>query len=213
MSASWHRQLSRCYSLCALKATKRHPPPEVLRQSIVPRRTRRRRQVTVMFSDLVGSTAPLRARASTRRRTARGRITLLRSVWLEPVRRFDGFVAKLVYFGYPQAHEDDAERAVPSGAGTGLDRKCAERPVRAGRVVWRSISAAPFCVDPWRWCPCPDLHPSTLFARLCPVVEWVVWVVWVVWTIKPASIEMAKARKKLRASFLSAVAIDWLPPE
>jgi class 3 adenylate cyclase len=39
----------------------------------------------------------------------------------EAVRRFDGFVAKymgdgvLVYFGYPQAHEDDAERAVRAG--------------------------------------------------------------------------------------------------
>jgi class 3 adenylate cyclase len=37
------------------------------------------------------------------------------------VRRFDGFIAKylgdgvLVYFGYPQAHEDDAERAVRAG--------------------------------------------------------------------------------------------------
>ena len=40
---------------------------------------------------------------------------------LETVRRFDGFVAKymgdgvLTYFGYPQAHEDDAERAVRAG--------------------------------------------------------------------------------------------------
>jgi class 3 adenylate cyclase len=39
----------------------------------------------------------------------------------ETVDRFDGFVAKymgdgvLVYFGYPQAHEDDAERAVRAG--------------------------------------------------------------------------------------------------
>src|SRR6202166_2954259 len=39
----------------------------------------------------------------------------------ETVRRFGGFVAKymgdgvLVYFGYPQAHEDDAERAVRAG--------------------------------------------------------------------------------------------------
>src|SRR5262249_54407420 len=39
----------------------------------------------------------------------------------ETVARFDGFVAKymgdgvLVYFGYPQAHEDDAERAVRAG--------------------------------------------------------------------------------------------------
>jgi class 3 adenylate cyclase len=39
----------------------------------------------------------------------------------DTVRRFDGFVAKymgdgvLIYFGYPRAHEDDAERAVRAG--------------------------------------------------------------------------------------------------
>ena len=43
----------------------------------------------------------------------------------EPVQRFGGFVAKymgdgvLMYFGYPQAHEDDAERAVRAAAGVG----------------------------------------------------------------------------------------------
>jgi class 3 adenylate cyclase len=69
-----------------------------------------RRQVTVMFSDLVGSTA-LSARIDPED---------LREV-AETVQRFGGFVAKymgdgvLIYFGYPQAHEDDAERAVRSG--------------------------------------------------------------------------------------------------
>ena len=77
-----------------------------------------RRQVTVMFSDLVGSTA-----LSTRMdpEDLREVISTYQKCVAETVRRFGGFVAKymgdgvLVYFGYPQAHEDDAERAVRAG--------------------------------------------------------------------------------------------------
>jgi class 3 adenylate cyclase/predicted ATPase len=74
-----------------------------------------RRQVTVMFSDLVGSTA-LSARMDPE--DLREIISTYQKCVAETVRRFGGFVAKymgdgvLVYFGYPQAHEDDAERAV-----------------------------------------------------------------------------------------------------
>ena len=77
-----------------------------------------RRQVTVMFSDLVGSTA-LSARMDPE--DLREVISAYQKCVAETVRRFDGFVAKymgdgvLVYFGYPQAHEDDAERAVRAG--------------------------------------------------------------------------------------------------
>jgi class 3 adenylate cyclase len=77
-----------------------------------------RRQVTVMFSDLVGSTA-LAARMDPE--DLREVISAYQKCVAETVRRFDGFVAKylgdgvLVYFGYPQAHEDDAERAVRAG--------------------------------------------------------------------------------------------------
>jgi class 3 adenylate cyclase len=77
-----------------------------------------RRQVTVMFSDLVGSTA-LSARLDPE--DMREVITAYQGVVAETVGRFGGFVAKymgdgvLVYFGYPQAHEDDAERAVRAG--------------------------------------------------------------------------------------------------
>jgi class 3 adenylate cyclase len=73
-----------------------------------------RRQLTVMFCDLVGSTA----------RSSRLDPEDLREVIgayhgcvADTVARFAGFVAKymgdgvLVYFGYPRAHEDDAERA------------------------------------------------------------------------------------------------------
>src|SRR5499433_2994115 len=77
-----------------------------------------RRQVTVMFSDLVGSTA-LSARMDPE--DLREVISAYQKAVSEVVRRFDGFVAKylgdgvLVYFGYPRAHEDDAERAVRAG--------------------------------------------------------------------------------------------------
>src|ERR1700757_4067302 len=87
-----------------------------------------RRQVTVMFSDLVGSTA-LSARMDPE--DLREVMSAYQKCVAETVRRFDGFVAKylgdgvLVYFGYPQAHEDDAERAIRAGleliaAGPGL---------------------------------------------------------------------------------------------
>jgi class 3 adenylate cyclase len=83
-----------------------------------PQDTAERRQVTVMFSDLVGSTA-LSARMDPE--DLREVISAYQKCVVETVQRFGGFVAKymgdgvLVYFGYPQAHEDDAERAVRAG--------------------------------------------------------------------------------------------------
>ena len=80
-----------------------------------PKDTAERRQVTVMFSDLVGSTA-LSARMDPE--DLREVISAYQKSVAETVQRFGGFVAKymgdgvLIYFGYPQAHEDDAERAV-----------------------------------------------------------------------------------------------------
>jgi class 3 adenylate cyclase len=71
-----------------------------------------------MFADLVGSTA-LSARMDPE--DLREVISAYQKCVAETVRRFGGFVAKymgdgvLVYFGYPQAHEDDAERAVRAG--------------------------------------------------------------------------------------------------
>ena len=86
-----------------------------------PQDSAERRQVTVMFSDLVGSTA-----LSTRMdpEDLREVISAYQKCVTEIVRRFGGFVAKymgdgvLIYFGYPQAHEDDAERAVRAGLET-----------------------------------------------------------------------------------------------
>jgi class 3 adenylate cyclase/tetratricopeptide (TPR) repeat protein len=83
-----------------------------------PQDSAERRQVTVMFTDLVGSTA-LSARMDPE--DLRIVIGAYHKCVAETVARFDGFVAKymgdgvLIYFGYPAAHEDDAERAVRSG--------------------------------------------------------------------------------------------------
>src|SRR6516164_3977966 len=77
-----------------------------------------RRQLTVMFCDLVGST-PLSARVDPE--DLRGIIGAYHRCVTEIVESFGGFVARymgdgiLVYFGYPQAHEDDAERATRCG--------------------------------------------------------------------------------------------------
>src|SRR5262245_31993471 len=93
-------------------------PVSTTEATITPRDTAERRQVTVMFSDLVGSTA-LSARMDPE--DLRELISAYQKCVAEAVRRFGGFVARylgdgvLVYFGYPEAHEDDAERAVRAG--------------------------------------------------------------------------------------------------
>src|SRR5215471_4693375 len=77
-----------------------------------------RRQLTVMFCDLVGSTA---LASLLDPEDLREVIGAYHKCVADTISRFDGFVAKymgdgvLAYFGYPQAHEDDAERAVRAG--------------------------------------------------------------------------------------------------
>src|SRR6202011_2450356 len=77
-----------------------------------------RRQLTVMFCDLVGST-PLSVRFDPE--DLREVIGAYHRCVANTVTRYAGFVAKymgdgmLIYFGYPEAHEDDAERAVRAG--------------------------------------------------------------------------------------------------
>jgi len=94
-------------------ATSVLPKPEPLTQD-----SAKRRQVTVMFSDLVGSTA---LSAQMDPEDLREVMSAYRKCAADAVQRFGGFVAKflgdgvLIYFGYPQAHEDDAERAVRAG--------------------------------------------------------------------------------------------------
>jgi class 3 adenylate cyclase len=77
-----------------------------------------RRQLTVLFCDLVGSTELARSIDPEEYREVLG---TYHQVCADTVRRFEGSVAQylgdgvLAYFGYPQAHEDDAERAARTG--------------------------------------------------------------------------------------------------
>ena len=110
-------------AIAALRGGTSPPPSSDLRTpqgaaSASPEERAERRQATVMFADLVGSTA-LSARMDPE--DLREVISAYQKCVAETVQRFGGFVAKymgdgaLVYFGYPQAHEDDAERAVRAG--------------------------------------------------------------------------------------------------
>src|SRR5499426_2541523 len=108
-------------AIAAMRAEANAPTPlsdAPLANEKSARDTAERRQVTVMFSDLVGSTA-LSARMDPE--DLREVISAYQRCVAETVQRFRGFVAKymgdgvLVYFGYPEAHEDDAERAVRAG--------------------------------------------------------------------------------------------------
>ncbi len=93
-------------------------PPAATVTEARPQDAAERRQLTVMFCDLVGSTA-LSARLDPE--DLRGIIGAYQRCCTVLVERNGGFVAKymgdgvLAYFGYPQAHEDDAERAVRAG--------------------------------------------------------------------------------------------------
>jgi len=106
-----------------------------------PQDTAERRQVTVMFSDLVGSTA-LSARVDPE--DLREVISAYQKCVANTVQRFGGFVAKymgggvLVYFGYPQAREDDSERAVRAG----LELIAAVNALKAGTALQTRVGIA-----------------------------------------------------------------------
>ena len=106
--------------LKAIASRPAEPGPATVTPAAAPVATpeAERRQLTVMFCDLVGSTA-LSARLDAEElgeviRAYQERVGA-------EVRRFEGHVAKymgdgvLAYFGWPQAHEDDAERAIRAG--------------------------------------------------------------------------------------------------
>jgi class 3 adenylate cyclase/predicted ATPase len=116
VSLGHRRQLLR--AIAELTGREKDAPTVATAPSAAPQDTAERRQVTVMFSDLVGSTA-LSARMDPE--DLREIISSYQKCVAETVQRLGGYVAKymgdgvLVYFGYPQAHEDDAERAVRAG--------------------------------------------------------------------------------------------------
>src|SRR5438552_9468287 len=79
-----------------------------------------RRQLTVLFCDLVDSTA---LATQLDPEDLREVVRAYQATCAEVIQRFDGHIAQylgdglLVYFGYPRAHEDDAQRAVRTGLG------------------------------------------------------------------------------------------------
>jgi class 3 adenylate cyclase len=96
------------------------PPQAEAAPSVPPTPDAERRQLTVMFCDLVDST---RLASQLDPEEYRDVVRAYQQVCSEVITRFDGHVAQLlgdgllVYFGYPHAHEDDAQRAVRTGLG------------------------------------------------------------------------------------------------
>jgi class 3 adenylate cyclase len=108
-----------------------------------------RRQLTVMFCDMVGSTA-----LSTRLdpEDYREVVRAYQDACAGEISRCGGYVGKflgdgvIAYFGWPQAHEDDARQAISGGLGTlSLPSPTLPRPMERSR--WRCVSALP----PARW--------------------------------------------------------------
>src|SRR6266849_9068344 len=102
-------------------AAQEQPASQVVPLSPVPPfRDAERRQLTLMFCDLVNST---KLSSQLDPEEYRDVVRAYQSACTEVIQRYDGHVAQLlgdgllVYFGYPQAHEDDAQRAVHTGLG------------------------------------------------------------------------------------------------
>ena len=100
-----------------------------------------RRRLSVMFCDLVGPTELSRALDP---EDYRALITTFQEACSASVRHYDGHVAKylgdgfLVYFGYPQVNEDDAERAVLAG----LESVAAVRALDVGADLHARVGIA-----------------------------------------------------------------------
>ena len=100
-----------------------------------------RRQLTVLFCDLVDSTTLSRQLDPEDYREV---VRAYQATCATVIQRFDGYIAQylgdglLVYFGYPQAHEDDAQRAVRAG----LEILGALAPLQARLVADKSIRLA-----------------------------------------------------------------------
>ena len=124
-----------------------------------------RRQLTVMFCDLVGSTA-LAERLDPEE--LRELMQAYRKACGEVVARYDGHVAQylgdglMVYFGWPSAHEDDAERSVRAA----LEIVQAVKGVQRGRSRWPFASEWP--PERWWWVRLRERttpRPSSRWAR------------------------------------------------
>src|SRR5262244_3351771 len=102
-------------TMLAIAPTQGEAPPVV-----PPSPDAERRQLTVMFCDLVGSTA---LSAQLDPEDLREVVRAYQATCAKVIARFEGHIAQylgdglLIYFGYPHAHEDDATRAVRAGLG------------------------------------------------------------------------------------------------
>src|SRR5262249_17681190 len=105
-------------AIAALRRDGGLEPPARVGREVIDTPSAARRQLTVLFCDLVGSTA-LSARLDPE--DLREIMAAYRRAVAEIVDESDGFIARymgdgvLTYFGYPRAHEDDAERAIRAG--------------------------------------------------------------------------------------------------
>src|SRR5215813_13622888 len=101
-------------------AVQGQPSPEVTPRITASPPDAERRQLTVIFCDLVEST---KLASQLDPEDWRDVVRAYQQVCTEVIQRYDGHIAQLlgdgllVYFGYPQAHEDDAQRAVRAGLG------------------------------------------------------------------------------------------------
>jgi class 3 adenylate cyclase/predicted ATPase len=101
-------------------AAQAQPSPQVKPLSPTLPSSAERRQLTVMFCDLVDST---KLSSQLDPEEYRDVVRAYQKVCAEVITRFDGYIAQLlgdgllVYFGYPYAHEDDAQRAVRTSLG------------------------------------------------------------------------------------------------
>lgn len=121
------------------------PPPSALQADASPAAPMppeaERRQLTVLFCDLVASVHLARQLDPEDWREV---VRAYQTVCAEVIQRFDGYIAQylgdglLVYFGYPQAHEDDAQRA----GRTGLDILAAMEPLNVRLAQERAIRLA-----------------------------------------------------------------------
>jgi class 3 adenylate cyclase len=134
--------------LTAIAALRQGNPPNVGEPAELPipvrtRREAQRRQLTVMFVDLVGSTMLAGKLDPEEMQEV---LRAYQNATAGEITRFEGHVAKfmgdgvLAYFGWPQAHEDDAERAVR--AGLAVTEAIAALPARGGQPLSARVGIA-----------------------------------------------------------------------
>ena len=105
-------------AIAAMEHTPTVAPPTETQHLLTGQQTAERRQLTVLFCDLVGSTA---LSGQLDAEDLRELIRAYQNLVAGEIARYEGHVAKfmgdgvMAYFGYPRAHEDDPERAIHSG--------------------------------------------------------------------------------------------------